>query len=90
MDNEILYIFSSALRPVYRDNIAKIISLPINYTTEFGYTLNQNVPPNLINRIRFKSSRPDQFKTFLPYQINTYREDLLTSLWTIVIADDRE
>ncbi len=50
MENEILYVFNSALRPLYKNNISKILSFPNYYTTTFRYTIGQNVPSELVGK----------------------------------------
>ena len=50
MDRNILYLFNSASRPLYKDNLYKILALPVGAVTQFRYTTEHHVPPELISR----------------------------------------
>ena len=50
MDRKILYLFNSALRRLYRENLYSILALPIGAAIQFRYTTEHHVPPELLNR----------------------------------------
>lgn len=49
MKTEILYLFNSSLRPVYRENLYRILALPTGGVTQFRYSADRSVPPELKN-----------------------------------------
>ena len=50
MSSKVLYLFNSALRPVYRENIYKILALPYGCKTQFRYSIEKHVPEELISK----------------------------------------
>jgi len=49
MEKRILYLFNSARRPLYKQNLYRILALPIGSITQFRYTIEHHVPPELLN-----------------------------------------
>jgi len=49
MEKKILYLFNSARRPLYKQNLYRILALPIGSITQFRYTIEHHVPPELLN-----------------------------------------
>lgn len=47
MQSQVLYLFNSALRPAYRENLYKILALPPGCVTQFRYTTKNHVPRSL-------------------------------------------
>ena len=47
MKPKIIYLFNSAIRPLYKENLLKILALPIGCVTQFRYTSKCHVPKDL-------------------------------------------
>ena len=47
MKRKILYLFNSAARPVYKDNLHKILATPVGGNILFRYSIKYHVPPRL-------------------------------------------
>lgn len=47
MNPNIIYLFNSAIRPLYKENLLKILALPVGCVTQFRYTSKNNVPTDL-------------------------------------------
>jgi len=50
MEKKVLYLFNSARRPLYKQNLYRILALPVGSVTQFRYTIEHHVPPELLNR----------------------------------------
>ena len=49
MKEKILYLFNSAARPAYKENLHKILALPVGGKVQFRYSIEYHVPPGLGN-----------------------------------------
>ena len=47
MKPKIIYLFNSAIRPLYKENLLKILALPVGCITQFRYTSKCHVPKDL-------------------------------------------
>jgi hypothetical protein len=47
LTERVLYLFNSAIRPVFRENVQKILALPSGNWTRFRYKLREQAPDNL-------------------------------------------
>jgi len=52
MADKILYLFNSASRPTYKDNLYRILALPIGGVIQFRYTLDYSVPQDLRQELK--------------------------------------
>jgi hypothetical protein len=49
MEKKVLYLFNSARRPLYKQNLYRILALPVGSVTQFRYTIEHHVPSELLN-----------------------------------------
>jgi hypothetical protein len=52
MVQRILYLFNSASRAAYKDNLYRILALPVGAKVQFRYSLSYSVPPDFRERLQ--------------------------------------